>query len=639
MTEKNPLSSLHVSQQIDERAGQLFESAPCGYLFTSTTGRFLRVNQTFCEWLGYTSAELVGSCSLIDLVSRGSRIFFETHFFPVLNLQGTVEEINLTLQRKDGSRFPVLISATQHHDPEGRFLFNSLIILNFAVRKQYESELLEAKKRAESSDRAKSYFLSTISHEVLTPLNAIIGMSDLLETTNLTPHQSRLQSILSKSAVHLLQLFKNVLVVSKAGLGQLKVASNPFDLRELTHSVVNSFRFDSRNHGLELHVEIDNRLPETLVGDATLISQLLTNLVGNAVKFTDGGSVRTQLSVRELTPQEVVIEFSIADTGIGIPAEKLKKLFVPFSQASKDIHSRYGGSGLGLAICSSILEQLDSQMEVETEVGVGSRFSFELTLPRGETPPQPSPPPHKLPRINRGRVLLVEDNDTNAYLVSRYFRQWNVAFDIATDGKDAIEQVQEKEYDLILMDLRMPVMNGYDAAAHIRQLKAPRGSIPIIAFSASSSLTMSSRMREAQIDDFLLKPFAPGKLHAILLEYLPALLPKPEDMSRTRFSQLRQTFDEDPEELAAFAVILERELLTAATELDAAIAATNARTVGDLKHKLKTSMQLLGAGELMKRLGYITEDLKNQEPVEPQRQRQVVADLRELAHQLKNEKW
>ena len=627
-----------ITDKIDEHAREFFEAAPCGYLFTALSGQILRVNNTFCEWTGYSTEGLQEEFTLTDLVSRGSRIFFETHFFPLLNVQGSIGEIHVTLLHKDGSRIPVLISAKQHRDEEYNFLFNSVVVVNFAHREKYESELLEAKKRAESSDQAKSYFLSTVSHEVLTPLNAIIGMSNLLETTGLNAEQARLQSILSQSANHLLQLFKNILVISKDGLGKLEVARRAFDLRKLVHAVAGSFRYDTHIQDITLAVRVDERLPPSVIGDPTLISQLLTNLVGNAVKFTSAGEVNLAVTVKNLSSEAVLCELSVTDTGIGIPAEKLDGLFLPFTQATQDIHSQYGGSGLGLSICSSILDKLNSHMEVNSREGEGSRFSFVLNLPVSQLPTPASLHPNLLPEIKRGKVLLVEDNETNAYLVSRYFRQWKVAFDLSPNGAEALKCVDANDYDLILMDLQMPVMDGYLASNAIRALAGPKSMVPIVAFSASSSLSMSDRMREARIDDFLLKPFDPKELHAILLRYMAATPPL-EDLPAMSFPQLREAFDQDSEELASFALVLERELITSAAELERAMSAADARAVSDLKHKLKTSLQLLDAEQVKDLLAYVTEELKQGRQVSHQQQRQVIEGMRGLVVSLKKEKW
>ncbi len=587
--------------------------------------------------MGYGPDDPLPGTKLTDLISRGSRIYFETHFFPHLNVRGTVEEINVTLLGRGGHRVPVLLSANQHRDAEHRFLFNSVVVVNYAHRQRYESELLEAKKRAESSDRAKSYFLSTVSHEVLTPLNAVIGMAGLLEDTGLDSRQREYQTILSQSANHLLQLFKNILVVSKDGLGKLTVARHPVDLRQLIHGVAGSFRHGSLRPGVLLHTRVPDHLPPLLEGDSMLLSQLLTNLIGNAVKFTASGEVNVAVEVQELSAEAVTFEIAVSDTGIGIPADMLDRLFVPFTQASHDIHSRYGGSGLGLSICSRILDKLGSHMEVSSEEGKGSRFSFVLRLPVSTA--QASSSPARLPAIGRGRVLLVEDNETNVYLVTRYFSQWQLPYDVATDGAEALRYLEQEAYDLILLDMQMPVMDGYAAARNIRQLPGIKAHVPIIAFSASSSVSISQRMQECEIDDFLLKPFEPRELHALMLRYLPASPMQTQDLTPISFSQLREAFDQDAEELSTFARILERELTTAAAELAQAIAARDTQAVSDLRHKLKTSLHLLDADRLKELLDHVITELRADRQPGRGDTRALLQEVRQLVLRLQQEEW
>ena len=627
---------------IEAEAQQFFETAPCGYLFTDPEGRLLRVNSTLLEWLGYTHPELVdGQRRLSDLISRGGRIYYDTHFTPLLHYQGQVSEINFNLLRKEGSRLPVLVSAKRHLDEQGVPLFHSVVLAHFAQRKEYETELLRAKKQAESSERAKSYFLSTISHEVLTPLNAIIGMADLLQDTSLNPTQQRLQQVLSRSAQHLLSLFQNVLLVAKSGLGQLEVSNRPFDLRQLASTVTDSFRYGSRSPDVNLQLSIDSELPTALIGDPTLITQLLSNLVGNAIKFTDRGEVRITLEVIDRQGTDYRIEFSVADSGIGIPTHQLAKLFQPFTQASQDIHTRYGGSGLGLAICQSILERFDTQMRVESTEGNGSCFSFVLVLPQAD--PQtvsPISPPGELPPIGGGRVLLAEDNETNAYLTLRYLRRWEVAYDHVRDGEQAVAAVQRQSYDLVLMDLQMPVMDGYTAARAIRQLPGEVGRLPIVAFSASASTELSERMREVKIDDFVLKPFRPRHLYAKLTHYIasqsPPVLPTSPPAT---FPLIREVFEDEVDALQGFSDVLQRELRQIAAELDPALAQGDADRAGDLKHKLKTSLRLLDADQLTANLTQAVQQLRSGTPVAPSLRQSIIDELHRYAGELERTRW
>ena len=637
-----PPTSFTIPDQIELEAQQFFQTAPCGYLFTDPAGRLLRVNRTLLGWLGYEEGSLVdGRRSLSDLISRGGRIYYETHFAPLLKLQGRVEEVNFTFLHHGGSRLPVLVSADQRTDAAGQPLFNSVVVVKFSQRKQYETELLRAKKQAESSDRAKTFFLSNISHEVLTPLNAIIGMADLLESTPLDPQQQRLRTVMSRSAHHLLDLFKNVLVVAKSGLGQLEVAHRSFDLRQLVTGVADSFRYDEHNREIDLILNLDDHIPAALLGDPTLITQLLTNLIGNAVKFTEKGQVRVTVEVSAQQENGLHVEFSVEDTGIGISPDQLSKLFYPFTQANQEIHTRYGGSGLGLSICQSILERYGSKMHVSSALGQGSRFSFTLLLPPSDSPVAPSGGNHILPPIQAGRVLLVEDNQTNAFLVSRYFTRWQVDYDLAVNGAEALELSRQQRYDLVLMDLQMPVLDGYDAARAIRALDGPNAEVPIVAFSASASIALSDRMRQAEIDGFLLKPFNPHQLHTLLCQHLSCDTPSTDSppSPSMSFPYIREAFEDDAEALAGFSQILQRELHQAATELEHALEQQDAPAVGALKHKLKTSLHLLGDDTLEAQLERVTASLRERQRVSEAQRRALVQRLRTNATALAREKW
>lgn len=619
------------SRTIEEHARQFVDKAPCGYLITDPNGVLLGINDTLLDWLGYEQDDLFGQSSIQDLLNRGGGIYFDTHLAPLLGIQGEVREINLTFVRRDGSRLPVLISATHHVARDGQTRFNSIVVTNFTDRKKYEKELLEARKRAESSDHAKTSFLSTISHEVLTPLNAIIGTADLLGVTELDSNQKRLQSILVESSNHLLSLFKNILVVAKSGLGELKVSHQPFATRRLLDSIVDSFRYGGQDDHTTYTVEVDDRIPPGLVGDPTLFNQVLTNLIGNAAKFARGGKVCIKLDWLEKTSEGHRVRFSIADNGIGIQPEHLEKLFQPFSQATQHIHQQYGGSGLGLSICQRILDYFDSAVQVESTPGKGSRFWFEVVLPEGKVPDQTSSGISELPVIGTGRVLIVEDNRTNSFLVARYFRRWKVDFDLAANGQEALECVQANDYDMVLMDLKMPVMDGYTASRKIRELPPPKSHVPIIAFSASARMAMTEGLHDTYIDDFALKPFDPRQLHTFVTRYL-----SPPPMN---FPELRSTLDNDPSELEAFSGILQRELRQATDDLDRAFDQDNLEQIGDLKHKLKTTLHLLEADQVRQNLQKIVDDLRSGSPADDQTKSEVKDQLEQLSRQLARERW
>ncbi len=621
-----------ISRRIEEHVNQFFETAPCGCVITSPQGELVKINKTLLTWLGYAEDDLPTAKSLADLINKGGRIYFETHILPLLSMQDSVKGIALKFLRKDGTEFPVLIAANRHLGKENVPIFHSIIVTDFSHRKHYEEGLVAAKKVAEQNDEAKSLFLSTISHEVLTPLNAILGTAELLAITDLNDQQSHLQSILVGSGKHLLELFKNILVVSKSGIDELKPMEKPFRPEDLITSIVDSFRYGTQLRDFTFSLAVDAAVPEVLIGDPTLLNQLLTNLLSNAAKFTREGSVTTGIRLLgKVDEGRCRVRFFVRDTGVGIDKQHLPRLVQPFTQASRHIHSQYGGSGLGLTICNSILKEYDSQVEVESTKGEGATFWFDLELAIGTPEDSELTKNNHLPPIGMGNVLIVEDNQTNSFLVSRYFRKWKVSFDLAANGREALELMQENRYDVILMDMKMPVMDGYTASRKIRELPTDQRNVPIIAFSASASLAITDRMREAQIDEFALKPFSPRHLYNLVEKFL-----KPKTMN---YMELREAMDNDPDDLRKFSAVLQRELTMVADELAVALSHDDGEKVGDLKHKLKTSLQLLEAESIRNDLMTITEDLRNVREVTRSRKTLVVEKLRQLVRELSRERW
>lgn len=362
-----------------ESAEDLYEHAPCGYLSTRPDGTIVRANQTLADWTGYRREELAGR-RFQDLLSGGGRIYHETHYAPLLRLQGWVKGVTLEMLAADGRRLPVLVSSVARKDAAGRPLSIRTVVCDATDRKEYERELLRERRRAEQATRAKADFLSMISHEIRTPLSALMATGEVLAATELSPRQERFVRILRSSSESLLGLVNGILDLSRIESGSLAVEERSFDLRELVQGLVQGLAAKAEERGLALAAEVDRRLPDRVVGDPVKIGQVLGNLLGNAVKFTAQGSVKATLAVVDLAPGSVAVEMRVADTGIGIPADRLPHIFDDFTQASYDIGMKYGGSGLGLAISRRLLELLGSQIAVDSEPGRGTTFSFVLRL-------------------------------------------------------------------------------------------------------------------------------------------------------------------------------------------------------------------------------------------------------------------
>ena len=366
--------------EIEESAEDLYENAPCGYVSALPDGTIFRVNQTFLAWTGHRREDLVGRKRFQDLLTAGGRIFHETHYAPLLRLQGTVREIAVDIVCADGRRLPALINSVLTRDEDGTPRLVRTTVFNATDRKEYERELLRERRKAEEALKAKADFLAMINHEIRNPLTAIHGAGILLENTELSPHQRKLVGILRSSSERLLDLIKHVLDLSRIDSGASFVEERNLDLRELAGDIADGLRPAAEAKGLTLDVRADEGVPAIVLGDPVKIGQIVANLLGNAVKFTPSGSVTLSLDVRERHADAVTVGFRIEDTGIGIEAERLPYIFDEFTQASYDIGLNYGGSGLGLTISRKLVELYGSSIEVESVPGKGTAFSFALRL-------------------------------------------------------------------------------------------------------------------------------------------------------------------------------------------------------------------------------------------------------------------
>jgi PAS domain S-box-containing protein len=502
---------------VEESAEDLYENAPCGYVSALPGGLIVRVNQTFLTWTGYRREDLVGRRRFQDLLTAGGRIFHETHYAPLLQMQGSVREIAVDMVCADGTRLPALINSVLRRDEAGKPLLVRTTVFNATDRKEYERELLRERQRAEQAAQAMSDFISMMSHEIRTPLSAIIGVGSLLGTTELSPMQEKLARILRSSSENLLNLVNQILDFGKIEAGKVSLEERSFDFRQLVQEILDGFRVKAAE-GVALGANIDRRLPGQLLGDPVKIGQILTNLVANAVKFTPQGSVTVVVQVRELVADAVSMEIQVADTGIGIAADRLPHIFDDFTQASYDIGMRYGGTGLGLAISKRLVELHGSRIAVESELGQGTTFRFDLRL---KIPPAAAAPVSATGEPLRGlRVLVVDDNEVNVFVLTGFLRDWGVEPDVVTNGRQAVERIQEKDYDLVLMDLSMPELDGYAATRQIRSLPDPKFQhLPIFAVSASVRMDPQHGVEEAGFTDFVGKPVSPDILLAKIVRH------------------------------------------------------------------------------------------------------------------------
>jgi len=396
----------------------------------------------------------------------------------------------------------------------------------FALNQKYEVAI----DRAEKSMEAKSEFLSTMSHEIRTPLNAVIGMSNLLIMGGPRPDQKENLEVLKFSANNLLSIVNDVLDFNKIESGKLVFENTRFNLVDLMLNICGGQMISAQDKGLEFSLEVDPKFSKkVLFGDPTRITQIIFNLVSNAIKFTPRGNIWVRVACLEDRHNVVTVNFSVRDTGIGIAKENLDVIFEPFTQESVSTTRQYGGTGLGLAIVKRLLEMQGVKIKVASQLSVGSEFSFNMEFPVStETVVQPLPAapvanqqPDQAPvqpgsgpeNLGTLRVLVAEDNPVNVMLMKKLLSKWSITPSIAENGERAVELVQYGNFDIILMDLQMPVMNGFDATMHIRRMPDPKkAGIPIIALTASALFDIKEKVYESGMNDYVSKPFKPAEL-------------------------------------------------------------------------------------------------------------------------------
>ena len=393
------------------------------------------------------------------------------------------------------------------------FFFQSIILFLL-----FTDSLRRAKEEAEQAARTKSEFLSMMSHEIRTPMNAVIGLTNyLLDDQPKESHKETLNT-LRFSAENLLVIINDILDFSKIEAQKIELDFQVMSIRQLMRKMQQTFEPIARAKSLEMKIEVEDDIPDQLECDQTRLSQVLTNLIGNAFKFTEKGSVTLELKKEWLGQNAVSVRFSVKDTGIGIDKASQHAIFESFTQANSSITREFGGTGLGLTITKRLLALQGSELYLESEQGKGSNFWFVLNLRTGDqtsTSQQPTETTEEAFPID-GKILLVEDNEVNVMVATKFLTKWGAQVEVAKNGQEAVDKLKTDEYSVVLMDLQMPVMDGFTASRKIREMGV---NIPIIALTASVLLEDRQMIYETGMNDFVMKPFDPLQLKKKLVHY------------------------------------------------------------------------------------------------------------------------
>ncbi|MGM9490683.1 ATP-binding protein [Ideonella sp. YS5] len=429
------------------------------------------------------------------------------------------------------SRLGLGLSDFAVHDPVSDLLFllqtkNKALAdaqeLSRRLRQQQDSlrEATRAAEAAEQASRMKSEFLAVMSHEIRTPLNGVLGMLNYLLAGRLSHQQRDCASTALKSGKTLLGIINGILDFSKVEAGKLELEHVDFSLRRVVGDAVEMVAFQASDKGLAIDFDMAAEAPDVLRGDPTRIRQVLVNYLANAVKFTSAGKVSIRISTLDETDSEVTMRLEVHDTGIGIPLHKQRTLFEPFSQADASTTRRYGGTGLGLAICKKLAGLMGGEVGVRSEPGQGSVFWLAVRLDKGRLSPLPRPASDRTLQRFEGRVLLCDDEPVNQLVAQLHLEALGASVDVVDHGEAAIESVRRTRYDLVLLDMQMPDMDGIQACQLIRSERGVHASPPIVIWTASMLAMDPTHFKAAGADDVLAKPFEPEELKQLLSKFL-----------------------------------------------------------------------------------------------------------------------
>ena len=481
-------------------------------IITDTKNKIINVNQATLRLLEYTALDLIDQFiqNIFDSTSQQNQDLF-------LNTLINTEKMLIT---KNGIKKTVLLSKSQLHDNTEKHLGAVYVAQDITALKKTEEQLLIAKEEAELANRSKSDFLAKMSHEIRTPMNGVIGMTELLLYSELNEEQKENVMIIRQSGDLLLKIINDILDYSKLAAHKMILQNIPFDLPQLIHRVIDQMRPLATKKNIQLSMTYSPQMPRYLIGDSDRISQILINLINNAIKFTSIGGIHVKAECLKMSLQTGEFKISVEDTGIGIPPDKLDLIFEQFTQADSSTTRLYGGTGLGLAIAKELVKLMDGEIGVQSTVGQGSTFWFNLISPISENSAATLLPQsdQSIPTLSNLHILIAEDNEVNQKVISRILEKLGCTFDITQNGKEALAKLMTTKYDLVLMDCEMPELDGLATTEVVRNHNTHvlDHQIPIIALTAHALSENQEKCLKSGMNDVLRKPFKTEELIGML---------------------------------------------------------------------------------------------------------------------------
>lgn len=523
----------------------------------STEGKITDMNEATVNITGITREKLTGT----DFFDYFTEPQMAREVYKEVFARGSVADSPLTLRHKNGKLTDVLFNGSVYKDDRGNVLGVVIVARDVTEQKRIATELIEAKVFAESAMeaaenakrnaerathtaedavKAKQQFLSNMSHEIRTPMNAIIGFTKVVLKTELSAKQKEYLQAIKISGDALIVLINDILDLAKVDAGKMTFEQTPFKMASSISAMLHLFETKIQEKNLVLVKEYDTRIPQVLVGDPVRLHQIILNLVSNAVKFTSKGKITVSVRLLSEEEEKVTIEFAVKDTGIGITSSKMENIFENFQQATSGTSRLYGGTGLGLAIVKQLVEPQGGSIRVESELGEGSTFSFILSFHKTKENPELEVEPINLDSdVESLKVLVVEDIPLNQLLMRTLLDDFGFDCDIASNGKVALEKLILKPYDIILMDLQMPEMNGFEATEYIR--KTLNSTIPIIALTADVTTVDVAKCKAVGMNDYIAKPVDEKLLYTKMLGLIkkPVMSPESKEGAGKRVERTR----------------------------------------------------------------------------------------------------
>lgn len=586
-------------------------------------GRIISANRATAKSLETTIENLIGR-NMRDTLEPNSRDLFDFYLEKIAQ-DGYAEGVMHVKTTTGKSRYWAYKNIKVEDNGYPYVLCSSQDVTELV---NLEKELRKAEKITKQSLEAKQQFLAKVTHEIRTPMNAIVGFGKLLSKTSLEDKQRKFVDAICTSGDNLLLIVNDLLDTAKIEAGKMNFEEIPFSIKEVVSSVVTLLHYKAAEKDLVLSAKIADEVPEYLIGDPTRLNQVLINLAGNAVKFTEKGSVEIIINCVKREENHITLQMDVRDTGIGISEEKLPTVFDSFTQANNDTSRKYGGTGLGLTIARQIIELQNGAITVESTLGKGTTFSFVLTYPIAESQsaieqadPSDQIDTHQLENV---KILLAEDNHLNHLLMESIMTEWGVEMKIAVNGKNAVELLQQERFDLILMDVHMPEMDGYEASRYIREnLPEPLSHIPIIAITANATEEDRTKCLEAGMIDFISKPFRQEDLFLKISRYTNLKKTSTRNSSKKtkerrtdtkkrviRLGYLRSVSAGNKKFLKEVMSIFITQIPEELEILELAFQKRNWSMLADTAHKMKLGINVMGMKESEKIILYIESEAR-----------------------------